>query len=80
LSDLDYFAYRASAELTRDDPPFYALIAAAMRKADPVNLGLLKAAWPRVWSDLQRRYVAPGGILETDPASIREHVLERNPG
>ena len=45
------------------DPPFYALIMAAMRKADTRNLNMLKAAFPGVWKELEARYKAPDGFL-----------------
>ncbi|MBA7539995.1 hypothetical protein ES705_32284 [subsurface metagenome] len=53
--------YRASMRLS--DEPFYALIMAAMRRADTDNAEKLKAAWPRVWEELQQRYNAPGGCI-----------------
>ncbi len=56
--------YRASQELSRTGVNFYALIMAAMRGADSVNLPKLKAAWPEVWNELQARYNAPGGIID----------------
>lgn len=43
--------------------PFYALIMAAMRKADSQNLPPLQHAFPEVWQELQARYDAPGGEL-----------------
>jgi hypothetical protein len=58
--------YRMSLELSKDDPPFYALIMAAMRKADTDNTEKFKAMWPEVWDELYRRYHAPGGILPDD--------------
>jgi hypothetical protein len=45
---------------------FYALIMAAMRKADTNNLRLLKAAFPEVWDELSKRYNARGGMIEGD--------------
>ena len=72
---MSYHHYKASAELLRGDPPFYALIMAAMRKADTRNVELLRSSWPDVWEDLQARYWAPGGVLESDPESLRESVL-----
>jgi len=45
---------------------FYALIMAAMQKADTDNLRLLKAAFPEVWTELSKRYNARGGIIEGD--------------
>lgn len=55
--------YLISKELFENDPPFSALIMAAMRKADPSNLSLLKLAWPEIWKELQARYNALGGWL-----------------
>jgi len=46
--------------------PFYSLLQAAMRCADGSNAALLKAHWPDVYADLQARYNAPGGVLDTD--------------
>ena len=43
--------------------PFYALIMAAMRQADTMNLAKLKDAWPLVWQELEQRYHARGGYL-----------------
>ena len=45
---------------------FYSLLEAAMRCADGTNMALLKAHWPDVYADLQARYNAPGGVLDTD--------------
>lgn len=49
------------------DEPFYALIQAAMRRADSWNLAKLRAEWPEVWDELSARYHAPGGLLPGDP-------------
>lgn len=70
----DYYAYRASQELMREDPSFYALLMAAMRKADTVNHARLIAAFPEVWADLDARYNAPAGILSSDPEGLRAKV------
>jgi hypothetical protein len=61
MSQHDY-----SVSRTLGGVPFYSLIMAAMRGADTANLAKLKAAWPDVWDELQRRYNAPGGLLEED--------------
>ena len=50
------------------DPPFYAIIMAAMRKADTRNLDELKESFPGCWKELQARYVAPGGYLSKEEA------------
>ena len=55
--------YRVSQGLGADDPPFAALIMAAMRKADSANAEYLEQAFPMVWRELQARYNAPGGYL-----------------
>lgn len=60
--------YLTSRAIYRDSPPFYSLIMAAMRAADTDNLTKLKAAWPDVWVELQARYNAPLGLLESDNA------------
>jgi hypothetical protein len=73
---MSYFHYQASKKISEGDPPFYALIMAAMRKADTRNTALLRAAWPKVWDDLQARHWAPGGVLDSDPRSLHEKVLE----
>lgn len=43
---------------------FYSLLMAAMREADSWNASKLQEVYPEVWSELQRRYNAPGGKLE----------------
>lgn len=64
---MSLYDYRAAAEIRRTDPPFYALIMAAMRKADTFNLARLRAAFPDTYRELEQRYNAGGGILPTDP-------------
>ena len=61
---MSLYDYRVSQKISADDPPFYALIMAAMRKADTTNEYKLRAAWPDVWEELGKRYPAPGGFLE----------------
>lgn len=63
---MSLFDYRVSLDLASKDLPFYALIMAAMRQSDSNNAVLLKQAWPDVWSELDKRYHAPGGQLEGD--------------
>lgn len=60
---MSYHDYLKGRELLLNDPPFYALIQAAMRKADTDNLEKLRAAFPEIWEELNMRYHAPGGIL-----------------
>lgn len=63
---MSLYDYRASAEIGATDPPFYALIMAAMHRADTVNSALLRAAFPDVWDECAARYNAPGGVLASD--------------
>jgi hypothetical protein len=60
---MSLYDYKKSLRLLESDPPFYALIMAAMRQADSDNLELLCDAFPQVWDELQARYNAPGGVL-----------------
>ena len=64
---MTYHEYQRSRVMADQDEPFYALIMAAMRRADTVNQVKLQAAWPVVWEELEARYWAPGGLLDTDP-------------
>ena len=63
---MSLYDYELSKKLMMDDPPFYALIMAAMRKADTYNLERLKVGFFDTWEELQARYNAPGGRLEGD--------------
>ena len=63
---MSIYDYHESRFIDQKGYPFYALIMAAMRQADDVNLEHLKSAWPDVWKELQERYNAPGGRLPND--------------
>lgn len=63
---MSLFDYRASLDLGKGDPPFYALIMAALRKADTMNAAKLRRAWPEIYDEFEARYNAPGGILPSD--------------
>jgi hypothetical protein len=45
------------------DDEFYGIVQTLMRFADSTNLAKLKTAWPDIWTELQSRYNAPGGLL-----------------
>ena len=55
--------YQMSGEAARQFE-FYALLMAAMRKADSLNFVKLASVFPEVAKTLQARYDAPGGMLE----------------
>ncbi len=58
---MSHHEYIVSIKL--QDTPFYALIMAAMRRADSDNVEKLKRMFPETWSELFDRYHAPGGVL-----------------
>lgn len=64
MSRYDYLAARRLLEI---DPPFTALIMAAMRKADTDNAARLRRVFPEVDNELHARYWAPGAVIPTDP-------------
>lgn len=55
--------FQKSRELVQDDPTFYSLIMAAMRRADETNMRRLMSAFPEQYVELVERYEAPGGLL-----------------
>ena len=69
-------SYHVSKKLLKNDPPFYAIILAAMRKADTDNLARLKNAWPGVYAELDARYNAPMGLLPED-GPVDKDTLKR---
>tara|TARA_R110002126_G_scaffold81426_1_gene200667 strand:- start:5562 stop:5759 length:198 start_codon:yes stop_codon:yes gene_type:complete len=62
MPEMSRHEYVRSQALSKES--FYALLMAAMRKADSANAEKLDAAFPGVWAELQARYNAPGGLLE----------------
>jgi glycogen debranching enzyme len=73
---MSFYDYQASRAVDADTP-FYALIMAAMRRADSGNLALLREAWPDVWAELEARYNAPGGVLADDAEYGRAQAQQR---
>ena len=63
---MSHFEYEESKIISGQDYSFYALIMAAMRKADSSNQIALAFGFPGVWKELQERYNAPGGVLPLD--------------
>jgi hypothetical protein len=66
-------AYREALKLHQGDPPFSALIFAAMLKADDDNTAKLTSAFPELRAELTTRYWAAGGLLpeEAPPWDMR---------
>lgn len=75
---MSFYDYQESIRIAGMDFDFYALIMAAMRKADTGNLDALKRAFPLVYDELIARYSAPGGCigseLTEDLEQISRHV------
>lgn len=67
---MSLFDYKASLMISKEDPPFYALIMAAMRKADTSNVKLLRSIYPDTWKELEKRYHFPDGRLEGEKEQI----------
>ena len=59
-----YLEYKESQVIAARGWSFYALIMAAMRRADNDNLKKLGLVFPDVLQELQDRYKAPGGFLD----------------
>lgn len=57
---------RSNAPVPADKQQIYAIIMAAIRRADSTNLARLRAMFPEVVAEVEARYNAPGAILETD--------------
>lgn len=60
---MSLYDYQASWQLAAADPSFYALIMAAIHKADTQNAARLREAFPDVYTEFEARYNAPRGIL-----------------
>jgi len=71
---MSIYDYEVSQKISQSNPPYYALIMAAMRKADSDNTLLLRIAYPELWNEMQKRYNAPGGVIEGDPGKPRPAV------
>jgi hypothetical protein len=63
---MSLYDYQLSREIERCEHPFYALLMAAIRRADSTNFEKFKACWPEVVAEVQARYDAPGGKLPGD--------------
>jgi len=60
--------------------PFHALIMAALLNADSTNAAKLRAAWPEVCDEAQRRYDAPGGLLPGEDGYDEVQRVRREAG
>lgn len=72
-------SYQLGSRLARADVDFYALVIAAMMRADTENAERLRAAFPELWAETQARYDAPGGTVNGEEltAGMREWLDAR---
>lgn len=65
--------------LHQKDIPFYALIMAAMYKADSVNEARLTCAFPEIRKEFEERSNVPGGFLDSDniKSEDQENVIAK---
>jgi hypothetical protein len=60
---MNWLSYQTGVRLARADVDFYALVIAAMIRADTTNAARLRSVFPELWDETQRRYDAPGGLI-----------------
>lgn len=78
---MSLYDYIESKELAAQDRSFYALVMAAMRRADSFNHARLNAAFPEVHRELLERYDRPfGGVLRSEPPALIEAACEQRCG
>ena len=73
---MSYHDYKKSQEIAAEGYTFYALIMAAMRKADTDNLSALTGAFPKVHDELIERYNAPGGLVKDELDKLGYEIPE----
>jgi hypothetical protein len=61
---MSLYDWTKAVELRKNDVPFYALLMAAVLRADDLNLAKLNIMFPAMVTEVQARYDAPGGKLE----------------
>lgn len=76
---MSYHEYAVSCEIASQDYPFYALLMAAMRKADTANGATLKRAFPDTFAELAARYQVPGGYLPSETVYCGLHDERHRP-
>ena len=59
---MSLYDYERSKKIAAEEPSFATLIMAAAWKADTLNYGRLRTAFPEIIEDLEKRYFR-GGVL-----------------
>lgn len=70
---MSHYDYKFSQRIVETDPPFAAIIMAALRKADRENFDnfdKLEEAFPEITRELRQRYHSPGGLLPGETPAI----------
>lgn len=78
---MSYRHYQQSMAIVKGDRitdkvDFYAIIMAAMRRADTDNGKALAEAFPKQWEELQVRYNSPAGCVSVEEARACTEVEE----
>lgn len=73
---MSLYDYNQFIKLSEEDYSFATFIMAAMKKADSFNVELLRASFPAIWSELQARYNAPGGVLPDEEYDKGESISD----
>lgn len=55
---MNLYNYQKSKEIAAEEPSFVALIMAAAWKADTLNFGKLRTAFPEIIEELEKKYFA----------------------
>lgn len=63
---MSLYDYQQSKKIGDCNYSFAALIMAAMRQADSINIQTLKEGFPDIFLELSERYNAPGGYLKEE--------------
>ena len=73
---MSHYDYKMSLKVSAYDYPFYALIMACFRQADTDNLGKLRLAFPKTWTEYVIRDNAPGRL---SVGELKERIVSELP-
>lgn len=64
--NVTFYDWHYALQLKKKDPPFYALLACLILRADSDNLALIRSCFPREVDETQKRYDGPGGAIDEE--------------
>lgn len=79
---MSHYDYVTSREIAKGDPPFAALVMAALRKADSENYARITEAFPEITAEFRYRYWSSGGYLPDEVgynAEFDDNLPKREP-